>query len=91
INAGVDMYMAPDSWRPLYASLLAQVKDGTVPMSRLDDAVARILRVKFRLGLFEAGKPSRRPLAGDWNVLGAAAHRAVAREAVGKSLVLLKN
>lgn len=91
INAGVDMYMAPDSWRPLYASLLAQVKDGTVPMSRLDDAVARILRVKFRLGLFEAGKPSTRPLAGDWNVLGAAAHRAVAREAVGKSLVLLKN
>jgi beta-glucosidase len=91
INAGVDMYMAPDSWRPLYASLLAQVKDGTVPMARLDDAVARILRVKFRLGLFEAGKPSSRPLAGDWSVLGAAAHRAVAREAVGKSLVLLKN
>jgi beta-glucosidase len=91
INAGVDMYMAPDSWRGLYASLLAQVKDGTVPMARLDDAVARILRVKLRLGLFEAGKPSSRALAGDWSQLGAPAHRAIAREAVGKSLVLLKN
>ncbi|MEG3177154.1 glycoside hydrolase family 3 N-terminal domain-containing protein [Sphingomonas sp. RB3P16] len=91
INAGVDMYMAPDSWRALYGSLLTQVKDGTVPMPRLDDAVARILRVKLRLGLFEAGKPSSRPLAGDWSLLGAPAHRAVAREAVGKSLVLLKN
>ena len=91
INAGVDMYMAPDSWRGLYASLLAQAKDGTVPMARLDDAVARILRVKLRLGLFEAGKPSSRALAGDWRQLGAPAHRAIAREAVAKSLVLLKN
>jgi beta-glucosidase len=91
INAGVDMYMAPDSWKPLYQSLLAQVKDGTVPMVRLDDAVTRILRVKMRLGLFEAGKPSSRPLAGRWELLGAPAHRAIAREAVGKSLVLLKN
>lgn len=91
INAGIDMYMAPDSWKPLYASLLAQVKDGVVPMTRLDDAVARILRVKMRLGLFEAGKPSSRPLAGQWSLLGSPAHRALAREAVGKSLVLLKN
>ncbi|HVF95044.1 MAG TPA: glycoside hydrolase family 3 N-terminal domain-containing protein [Sphingomonas sp.] len=91
INAGIDMYMAPDSWRPLYVSLLAQVKNGTVPMARLDDAVARILRVKMRLGLFEAGKPSSRPLAGRWEMLGSPAHRAIAREAVGKSLVLLKN
>ena len=91
INAGVDMYMAPDSWKPLYASLLSQVKDGTVPMARLDDAVGRILRVKMRLGLFEAGKPSARPLSGQWNLLGSPTHRALAREAVGKSLVLLKN
>lgn len=91
INAGVDMYMAPDSWKPLYHSLLAQVKDGTVPMARLDDAVTRILRVKMRLGLFEAGKPSSRLLSGKWELLGAPAHRAIAREAVGKSLVLLKN
>jgi len=91
INAGVDMYMAPDSWKPLYGSLVAQVKNGTVPMARLDDAVTRILRVKMRLGLFEAGKPSSRPLAGQWDLLGSSAHRALAREAVGKSLVLLKN
>lgn len=91
INAGIDMYMAPDSWKPLYHSLLAQVKDGTVPIARLDDAVTRILRVKMRLGLFEAGKPSSRPLAGRWDLLGAPAHRAIAREAVAKSLVLLKN
>lgn len=89
--AGVDMYMAPDSWKPLYASLLGQVQDGTVPMARLDDAVARILRVKFRLGLFEMGAPSTRPLAGQWSLLGSPAHRAIAREAVRKSLVLLKN
>ncbi|WP_298170524.1 glycoside hydrolase family 3 protein [Novosphingobium sp.] len=89
--AGVDMYMAPDSWKPLYGSLLKQVQDGTVPMARLDDAVSRILRVKLRLGLFEMGAPSTRPLAGQWNLLGSAEHRAIAREAVRKSLVLLKN
>ncbi|KQT32709.1 1,4-beta-D-glucan glucohydrolase [Sphingomonas sp. Leaf412] len=89
--AGIDMYMAPDSWKPLYASLLAQAKDGTIPAARLDDAVARILRTKMRLGLFEAGKPSTRLLAGKWDLLGAPAHRAIAREAVGKSLVLLKD
>ncbi len=89
--AGVDMYMAPDSWKPLRESLLKQVQDGTVPMARLDDAVARILRVKLRLGLFEMGAPSTRPLAGQWDLLGSTDHRAIAREAVRKSLVLLKN
>src|SRR3546814_1368947 len=53
VNAGIDMFMAPDSWRALYASTLAQVKDGTIPMARLDDAVLRVLRVKQRLGLFD--------------------------------------
>ncbi|MBR0552531.1 exo 1,3/1,4-beta-D-glucan glucohydrolase [Sphingomonadaceae bacterium LXI357] len=91
INAGVDMYMAPDSWKGLYKSLLAEVKDGTVPMSRLNDAVTRILRVKMRLGVFEAGKPSSRPYSGQWDQLGSPEHRAIAREAVRKSLVLLKN
>ncbi|MDA6125933.1 hypothetical protein OSK00_26405, partial [Escherichia coli] len=81
--------MAPDSWKPLYNSLLAQAKSGVVPAARLDDAVARILRVKMRLGLFEAGKPSSRPLSGQYKLLGAPEHRAIAREAVGKSLVLL--
>jgi len=89
--AGVDMYMAPDSWKPLYANLLKEARSGQIPMARIDEAVTRILRVKYRLGLFDAGKPSSRPLAGKWNVLGSAEHRAIAREAVRKSLVLLKN
>jgi beta-glucosidase len=91
INAGLDMYMAPDSWRGLYDSLLAQAKSGAVPMQRLDDAVARILRVKLRMGLFEAGAPSQRPGAGRFETLGSPAHRDIARRAVRESLVLLKN
>ena len=85
------MYMAPDSWRGLYENLVKQVKDGTVPMERLDDAVTRILRVKFRAGLFEAGPPSKRPLAGDFKMLASPEQRALARDAVRQSLVLLKN
>jgi beta-glucosidase len=88
--AGIDLYMAPDSWKPLYDSLLRQVTAGQVPMARLDDAVARILRVKLRMGLFEAGRPSTRPLSGHFDLLGAPAHRAIARQAVAESLVLLK-
>jgi beta-glucosidase len=91
INAGLDMYMAPDSWKGLYGNLLAQARDGTVPMSRLDDAVRRILRVKIRAGLFEAGPPSTRVLAGDFERLWSPESRELAREAVRRSLVLLKN
>jgi beta-glucosidase len=91
INAGLDMYMAPDSWKGLYENTLAQARSGVIPQSRLDDAVRRILRVKLRAGLFDKPKPSARPLAGQFNLLGAAEHRAIAREAVRKSLVLLKN
>ncbi|WP_083487859.1 glycoside hydrolase family 3 protein [Pseudoxanthomonas dokdonensis] len=90
-NAGIDMLMAPDTWKAYYTSALAAVKSGEIPMKRLDDAVARILRVKMRLGLFEAGKPSSRPLGGKYELLGSAEHRAVARQAVRESLVLLKN
>ena len=89
--AGVDMYMAPDTWKPIYEDLLARARSGAIPMERIDEAVADILRVKLRLGLFEAGKPSDRPLSGEYELLGAPEHRAVAREAVRKSLVLLKN
>ena len=88
--AGVDMYMAPDSWKGLYNSLLQHAKDGTLPMARLDEAVLRILKVKIRAGLFEAGLPSARPETGR-DRLGRQAHLDVAREAVRKSLVLLKN
>src|SRR5690606_22021447 len=85
------MYMAPDSWRGLYESLLAQARSGALPTQRLDDAVARILRVKVRMGLFEAGPPSSRPGAGQFGTLGNAEHRQLARQAARQSLVLLKN
>ena len=89
---GADMLMAPDSWRGLYEHTLAEVKSGAIPMARVDDAVARILRVKFRMGLFTAGAPSTQPLARDSDrIVGNAAHRALARRAVRESLVLLKN
>jgi beta-glucosidase len=90
-NAGVDMFMVPDDWKALYESLLAQVKSGEIPQSRLDDAVRRILRVKMRAGLFTAGKPSQRPLGGKRERFGSADHRRVARQAVRESIVLLKN
>ena len=89
--AGLDMYMAPDSWRGLYENLVKQVKDGTVPMERLDDAVTRILRVKFRAGVFDGVPPSKRALAGDFKMLASPEQRALARDAVRQSLVLLKN
>ncbi|MEM6747037.1 MAG: glycoside hydrolase family 3 N-terminal domain-containing protein [Pseudomonadota bacterium] len=91
LNAGLDMYMAPDSWEGLWHSTLAHVQSGTIPMARLDDAVRRILRVKVASGVFEAALPSERPLAGNLSLLAAPEHRAVARQAVRESLVLLKN
>lgn len=91
--AGLDMYMVPDDWRALHANLMRDVQNGTIPLARLDEAVARVLRMKLRLGLLEpnAVKPSLRPNGGNFALLGAAQHRAVAREAVAKSQVLLKN
>jgi beta-glucosidase len=88
--AGLDMYMAPDSWREIYRNTLEQARAGTIPMARIDDAVRRILRVKALAGLFERPLPSKRD-AGHFDRLGSPAHRAIAREAVRKSLVLLKN
>lgn len=89
--AGLDMAMAPDSWKGMYDSTLAHVKAGTLPMERLDDAVRRILRVKFRANLFEKPRPSERALGGKFELLGSPEHREVARRAVRESLVLLKN
>ena len=86
-NAGLDMAMAPDSWKGMFDTTLAAAKSGKIPMTRIDDAVRRILRVKMKLGLFEAG----RPYESMPQQVGSAEHRAVAREAVAKSLVLLKN
>lgn len=90
--AGLDIYMVPDDWKGLLETTVAQVKDGTIPMARLDEAVTRILRVKMRAGLLgDMVQPSKRPNAGDYALLGSADHRAIAREAVAKSQVLLKN
>lgn len=92
INAGLDIFMAPtQSWKPLFKNTLAQVKSGEIPMSRIDDAVRRILRVKVRAGLFEKPSPKQRALAADTSLIGHPEHRAIARQAVRESLVLLKN
>lgn len=91
LNAGIDMFMVPDDWKALHASIVAQVKSGEVPQARLDDAVRRILRVKLRAGLFTNVKPSQQPFGGKTEFFGSPAHRAVARQAVRESLVLLKN
>ena len=91
ILAGVDMLMAPDSWREIYKNTLAQARSGAIPQARIDDAVRRILRVKAIAGLFKRPAPKQRFVAGALPRLGSAQHRALAREAVRKSLVLLKN
>lgn len=92
LMAGLDIYMVPEpDWKELYKNLVEQAKTGELPMARLDDAVRRILRVKIRYGIFERGAPSTRSLAADKTVFGSPEHRAVARQAVRESLVLLKN
>lgn len=87
INAGVDMFMAPYRWKELYENTIADVRSGAITQARLDDAVRRILRVKLKLGLFEA----ERPFEGRFELLNSPTAHALAREAVRKSLVLLKN
>ncbi|MES2136661.1 MAG: glycoside hydrolase family 3 N-terminal domain-containing protein [Pseudomonadota bacterium] len=87
VNAGLDLFMAPDSWKGLYSSLLREAQSGTVPVTRIDDAVRRILRVKAKLGLLQPGFEKRL----DASRIGSPAHLALAREAIAKSLVLLKN
>jgi len=86
-NAGIDMNMVPYDYARYVDTLTQAVEQGDVPMERIDDAVRRILRVKFALGLFEHPFSDPSLLAS----VGSAEHRAVAREAVSKSLVLLKN
>lgn len=91
MNAGLDMFMAPDSWQGLFRNTLQQARAGEIPMSRLDDAVRRVLRVKFRLGLFEGGRAHAVLKSPALDQLGDREHRALARRAVRESLVLLKN
>lgn len=87
VNAGMDMFMQPYDAPQFEQALTAEVQAGRVPMSRIDDAVSRILRAKFELGLFEHPYTDRTNIGG----IGSAAHRAVARRAVAESQVLLKN
>jgi len=87
INAGIDMVMVSEKWKSFIANTLADVREGRIPMERIDDAVTRILRVKMRSGLFEHA-PSASRYSGEADALEA---RALAREAVRKSAVLLKN
>ncbi len=90
INAGMDMVMVTGKYREYIRNLKELVKEGVVPMARIDDAVTRILRVKFAMGLMDK---SRSQLADRslWKSFGSVEHRAVARQAVRESLVLLKN
>jgi beta-glucosidase len=90
INAGMDMAMVPSKYKEFIADLKQLVDEGVVPMSRIDDAVTRILRVKFAMGLMDQ---NRSQLADRrlHKTFGSAEHRQVAREAVRQSLVLLKN
>lgn len=87
INAGLDLFMAPDSWKGLYEATLREARDGRIPAARIDDAVRRILRVKFKLGLMGDRPVSR----GNPANIATPEHLALAREAAAKSLVLLKN
>jgi len=92
VNAGLDIFMVPtEAWKPLYENIIVQVKQGEIPLSRIDDAVTRILRVKMRAGLFEKPSPIDRILSGETVLIGAEPHREIARQAVRESLVLLKN
>ncbi|HEU4934386.1 MAG TPA: glycoside hydrolase family 3 protein [Pyrinomonadaceae bacterium] len=90
VNAGMDMFMVSAKYRELYGFLLELVRENRVPVSRIDDAVKRILRVKFATGLMDPGRShlADRKLHAKF---GSAVHRQAARECVRASLVLLKN
>jgi beta-glucosidase len=87
INAGVDMSMVPYEFERFTSTIKKAVEKGDIPLARLDDAVRRILSVKIKLGLFERPQPDPRRLS----LVGTNQHRELGREAVAKSLVLLKN
>jgi beta-glucosidase len=88
-NAGLDIFNAPEDWKALYANLVREVNDGTISKARINDAVRRILRVKMRMGVFDEPAPDKR--SDTDQPIGTPGHRAIARQAVRESLVLLKN
>jgi beta-glucosidase len=87
VNAGIDMMMEPNAYQSFISTLTDEVNNGDVPMSRIDDAVSRILAKKFELGLFEHPYTDRTNLGR----VGSAEHHALARRAAAESQVLLKN
>jgi len=87
VNAGVDMVMLPYDYRSFVSDMHEAVRSGDIPQARIDDAVRRILRAKFVLGLFDEKGADTPGL----DVVGSREHRLLAREAVQRSLVLLKN
>lgn len=90
VNAGLDMFMVPERWLAFIDALDGQVRQGMVPIERIDDAVRRILLAKLRYGLFDQPRPAERP-GPRAPSLGCIEHRNVAARAVRRSLVLLKN
>ncbi len=89
INAGIDMAMTGDQWQVFYENLISLAENGEIPLSRIDDAVRRILRAKLRAGLFDHPLAAMDIPASE--AFGGESHRTAARESVRKSLVLLKN
>lgn len=87
INAGLDMIMVPNNFIEFITTFTDLVNNNRIPISRIDDAVRRILRIKFKLGLFESPYTNR----GLTGSIGSPAHREIARECVRQSVVLLKN
>ncbi len=94
INAGIDMVMVPGSLNPDHDSYddfirlaIESVKEGSIPMDRIDDAVTRILKIKKKIGLFDRALKDPK----NTNLVGSKKHRDLARESVRKSVVLLKN
>lgn len=90
VNAGIDMFMVPQRWKEFIDHTRQHVHRGSIPLHRIDDAVRRILTVKFACGLFDKPRPSDR-FWSNHECFGAPEHRELAREAVRKSLVMLKN
>ena len=91
INAGLDMVMEPENWRDFITDLTAAVEAGEVSMERIDDAVRRILKTKLHAGMFDTPMAPLAESSDADAVIGSDAHRALARQAVRESLVLLKN
>ena len=85
IDAGLDMIMVPYNYKLFIGTLKDHVQNGSVASARIDDAVRRILRIKFMMGLFDKG------ITQTAGVIGTSEHREVARECVRQSVVLLKN